>query len=563
MNGSDYIKYVKDTLQSDSRFADVDMSESSVFYNLQIIPAALMAKPILELNNNTLNSLNLNTQSSTQIDGTASNFFITRKVNDSINLQVVAYFTDDANAEPILISTNDEFLTSQNQVFYSKSEVIAILNTLPLTLINGINYRTLYIDTQSTQNYTKISPGAIASTSFSHNSLYKVTNLSYSSDPISTESDEDFITRIKKTLTNRNNVNINSIITNVSDEYPNVSACLPICYGDSEMQRDISVAAPDWSAHFGGMTDIYIRTPLSQKTITVTATKNQTNDGYIVSIRKYNDNSSLINDGLNYQDQEYPHPFLPWQAYVGTATDAAITASNLPILRILNISGINPQTLSNGEYDYSVSINPNISFGKNYRYSEYEQYTLNIKAQGVIVDSIQITISYLTIDSISDIQDYFNKNRIVGSSNIVKSFLPIYIKKLVVIYDSSYTFNTTLWATTIADKINNWNLNEPLRLSTLLKDLPAPVRLGDGLSDLAPFVGVDSTGLVTDVTNANSGRYSSYALIVQECIDGSKYCYYSPRHLAPYSINPSLSSTYRTCKPIIQTSNISFIPQSF
>lgn len=546
----------------DDRFSNVDMSESSAFYNLQIVPVALMAKPLIELNESTLNSLNLNTQSSSQIDQTAAKHFITRKVSNSINLQVVLYFNDVANSEPIVVSTVDEFLTSQNQVFYPVSEVIAIISTLPLTEIDGINYRTLYVDVKSNRDYPKINPGAIISTTFIHNAFYKVTNLSYSSDPISSESDADFIARLTKTLTNRNNVNSNSIITNILDNFVNVISCLPIGYGDPEMQRDLSVAAPNWSAHFGGMTDTYIRTPLVEKTVILNGTKNTTNDGYIVSIRKYADTANLVYQNNQLQGSEYPYPFLPWKAYSGQAVDLPVTTSNLPILRITDISGISPSYLNNGEYDYTISINPDVKFGKNYRYSEYEQFDLNIKST-VTTDTVQITLKYLTIESLSEVQNYLNKNRVLTSSNVVKSFLPIYVKKLVIIYDSTYSFDTVGWAKIIADKINNWNLDEPLRLSTLLKDFPAPVRLGDGLSDLTPFSSVGDNGLVINASNINEGRYSSYALMAQECIDGSRYCYYSPRHLAPYVLDTNLSSTYRTCKPIVKSENISFIAQSF
>jgi hypothetical protein len=41
MNSQDIIKFSIDTLQADSRFADIDMSESSSFYNLVILPFSI------------------------------------------------------------------------------------------------------------------------------------------------------------------------------------------------------------------------------------------------------------------------------------------------------------------------------------------------------------------------------------------------------------------------------------------------------------------------------------------------------------------------------------------
>ena len=38
MNGSEFIQFAIDTLKADSNYADVDMSESSAFYNLVILP---------------------------------------------------------------------------------------------------------------------------------------------------------------------------------------------------------------------------------------------------------------------------------------------------------------------------------------------------------------------------------------------------------------------------------------------------------------------------------------------------------------------------------------------
>lgn len=563
MNGSELIQFAIDTLKADSNYADVDMSESSAFYNLVILPFSVLAKSVFDLNASNLDALKLSTMSSSQLDDYGTLFFATRRSQNLLTLEVSIYLTNSTNTtEPLVIYTSDQFRTSQNQIFNPIQDYIFSYNTLP-TDPTG-QYKIATIITSSSQNYTQILENTITTSTILHPLLQFVTNTKASSSPISAETDEEFINTIQKAISQRSNLTSDSLYTNIKTAFPQITDSLAIGYGDPEMQRDIAVAGKAWSGHFGGMTDIYVRTPVTPVTITATATRNATSDGYTFTLQKYK--------GYDWNSIDTSSPnsgaLMPWTLLTSP------TATSLPVVLIdwenSSITNTTFKTNTNNLINYKIDVMPDPdekSYGKNYRYSPYENIKITVYTNTATNPTETITFKYSTLTNIEDIQTYINssENRILCSNNLIKSFIPIEIKDLNITYDSRYYVDETTWASTLADIINTWSLPEPIRLSTLIKDFPAPVRIDEIWYDAnanpnLPY-SIDSTGqILGSATSASS--YPSYATMVLNNIDGSYKYYLSTRQIYPFVSN-GLSSTYRTCRYFIDINSIKFTKGSW
>lgn len=557
MNSTDLIKFSTDVLQADSNYANVDLSTSGAFYNLTILPFSVLTKPLRDLINSNMNALALGTMTSAQLDSWATNLFLTRRTNNLMTVAITIYLTNSTETiEPLMVYTTDTFTTNQNKIFYPIQDYIFIFSSLPVDSTG--NYRYATIIASSTQDYTVTAANTIKSTSLTHPSLSYVTNAAASSTPIEAQTDTDFITSIQSAISARNNTTANAIYTNLEAAYTSITDILAIGYNDPEMQRDIAVAARDWSGHFGGMTDIYVRTPLTAVTATVTGTRNSTNNGYTFILRKY---AGYDWDSI---DDSSPTPLslTPW---------IAVTSTNpLPSMPIVlfdwadtTITNTTITTATNGLPNVLVEVMPDPelnAYGKNYRYSIYENLRITVYTNTAVNSSETIVLAYSTLSNIEDMQTYMNSSvaRVLTSNNLVKSFLPVEIKDLTIVYDSSYTVDTTTWATTLADLINSWSSTQPIRLSTLLTDFVAPVRLDEVWSDTTsslPYT-FDSNGNITG-TNVSTS-FPSYITMSLNNIDGSFQYYISTRQIYPM-VKTGLSSTYRTCRYFVDSSNIHFV----
>ena len=557
MNSADLIKFTIDNLKQDSRFADIDMSETSTFYNLNILPFALLLKPVKDLNQNTLNGMQLSTMSDVQLDNYATNLFVKRKAQNYTMLEITIYFANPTSiVEPCIITISDEFRTSSNQVYKPVQNHIIDINTLPL--VNG--RRIVTIMTTSSSNYTIVLEGSIKTSTVSHISLESITNLSKSSVPPSLQTNDQFITAIQNSITFRGNSTPASIYTNITQNFPDVIDCLTVCYGDPEMQRDIAVAAKDWSGHFGGMTDILIRSSVIPTTFTIPGSPTVSNDGISFTLRRYK--------GYDWYATDIATPgsyqLMPW---------TQLDTTPLPILPMLFINWANTSidghtialNSNTGQPDYIIEVLPDPiekSYGKNYRFSQYENLRITIKTVEPVTSTANAKLSYYTLSNLSNIQNYISQyeNRSACSNNLVRSFIPIEINKLVVVYKGS-NFNQTTWKQNLADLINNYNSTDVFNFVDLFKTFPASVLISEVWKDNnnLPY-DFNNDGEINSVVTPipATGSYPTYAIMTQHNIDGSRPFYASTRQLYQLKTSNGLSATSRTCRYFILPENITF-----
>lgn len=566
MNSTDLVKFAVDTLSSDSRFKDiVDMSETSAFYNLNILPFSLLLKPVADLNTNTLNALELDNMTEAQMDSYAESLFITRRSQSYTTVPITLYFLDPGSVvEPCIITTSDEFKTSDNLIYKTIEDYVIDINKLPLVTIVkdevSVQRRMITINTISYDNTDIIDIGTIKTCTIINTYLDFITNLTASSTPPSIQTNEQFKTAIQNAISIRNNSTPSSIYTNITQNFHDVVDCLPICYGDPEMQRDIAVAAKGWSGHFGGMTDILIRSSLIPSTFSISATAITGNKGVSFILRRFKGYDWYAKDNATPDSYQ----LMPW---------IKLDSETLPTLPMLFIDWNNTKigdytiaTDSLGRPDYTIDVLPDIlekSYGKNYRFSQYENLLITIKTKETVPSSVAVKLAYYTLSNISNIQDYIASydNRATNCNNLIKSFIPIEINKLVVVYNPSITFIEETWRQTLVDLINNNSSTRNYSFTDLFKTFPASVRIGEVWQDNnnLPYT-FNSNGEINGIVNPvpSSGTYPTYAIMTQHNIDGSRKFYASTRQLYQLETSNGLSATSRTCRYFILPENIIF-----
>lgn len=562
MQGSDFINYALDTLRNDPRYANVDLSTTSAFYNLNILPFTVLFKPVYDLNQATIKSLQPELMTSAQLDNYGKNFFAPRGTETMISCEVKIYLKiAGGSVEPLIVSTTDQFKTTANETFYPVQDYIFLYQSLPTVVIGETTYKVATILTKSQILYSTIQPNTITTSTVTHPQYDHVNNTLVSSNPIPAETDTQFLESIKNAFSLRGSDSPSAIYTNIKNAF-NVSDILRIGYGDPEMQRDIAVAGKSWSGHFGNMIDIYVKTTLIPTTFTTNAYKISDGTGYSFIVRRYKGYDWYASDNA----QPDPLQLAPWKLI--ETTDA------LPLLPIVSFDwantvceGLTLVALPNGEVNFKVEVMPDPlekSYGKNYRYSIYESLRITFYTTTAVDAVKEITLAYSTLSDLENIQNLMNdSNNKTNCSKIVKSFIPIDVQDLTIVYDKKYTVDENSWRTKIANTINNWTSLDSIRLNGLTDGFPAPVRISEVWYDNQtnmPF-SFDVNGNVTGSRSITVGQedYPSFAKMTMNCIDGSSKTYISTRQLHPLVISNGLSSTYRTCRYYIKPENIKFI----
>lgn len=582
MNVADIEKFFIDQLQNDSRFADIDMSINSSFHDLVIKPNMVIGKAIFDYIQYVRISTSLDFvkyMTQVQLDNLAANYFITRHGAKSVFTEMTLYFADDSNAfEAFEVKTSDVWRAINGSTFQATQDYIFIPSTLPIIqIIPGINYRVATFPVVSNDATGRVLAGTISNSPITHPALISATNLSDSSNLIPEETNDLLKARMLNGPAARTLVGRSNITATLTETFPNITDVFSVGYGDVEMQRDIAVASKAWSFHSGGMIDINVRTALKTATFTVEGRKLPNQNVYRLFLKRYKGYDMFGSD------KSQPHPSLLYGWERVTLPDSlymegAQVLPELPFMFVdttrdfIATSVIDPsQSLAWSDFEVNpdtfnvrIEISSPENF-ENYRFSIYEQLQVDLYFIRNIGDIVSFTLPYWTIDSLESIQNFVSNEavRFQAADTLVKSFIPVEIIKLVIVYDRNYTINQTNLAETLSAKINAWTLPEPIRISELLKSVAAPVRLSESGRDFP-----NDAYKIIDQTYQTPPSYDlnytgpTFVETRQHNIDGSSIHYYSTREISLIENFP-LSASKRTTRYFVEPSRIKFIPFSW
>ena len=575
MDYTDVRQFLVAAIQGDSNLNDLDCSPDSGFDDLVIKPHMLLSQAIfnyIESYGNTVSLANISSLTSSQLDAVVSKFFVSRRTNASLSLQLTIYL-NQTNNTVLTILTTDSFRTSDGIVFNPIQTYVLVPSALSTVTVNGQTLYVANITVVSNNASRQVLANEISSYTINHPALVNVVNLGSSPPPVLAETDAQLITKLQNSLSNRNLINRPAIFNSIMNAFPDsVVSIYSIGYGDPEMQRDIVPAGQAWSFHVGGTIDIFAVTSLTPVTVTATASR-ITGNIYRVILKRFKgfDNTAV--------DSSNPHPGLLYGWEKVELPDASMPGqSTLPILPLIyidyasNTFSIGGLTKSSIEIDaqtldYKIKVIPKNS--KNLRYSIYEQLELNIYLTEDAGDNPTVTIPYFTMGSLEDLQNFVANPQTTFhcADTLVKSFIPIEIRDFTIKYDSKYAIDVAGLTTTLCNIINNWNSPEHIRMTTLLSNVPVPVRIGEIGEDFpANSDLINPDGYITSVPSQLSptayNALPTYVEVVQHNIDDTVYHFVATDQICSIE-KPQLSSTRRTVKYFIQPENLHFVPSSW
>jgi hypothetical protein len=581
MDASDVRQFFVASLQNSQDLSDLDTSPDSNFDDLVIKPHMLFSQALFNYIADykaTISLGNLANMTMPQLTAIASRLLVTPNTGSTLSLQI-AIFLNANNNTPLQVLQSDSFRTSDGTTFNPIQTYVFVPTNLPTVTING---QTLYVASITTvsQNASKqITANQITSWTINHPALVNVTNLGSSPAPVLADTNAQLITKMQNAGFTRNLINRPSIFNALTKAFPNnMISVYSVGYGDPEMQRDIVPAGQAWSFHVGGTIDVYVNTALQPCIITATGSRIAGNI-YRVILKRYKGYD------VNATDNSNPHPGLLYGWELVELPDNSMPGiSTLPVLPFLYID-FTSRTLSITDNESQLSFNQGIIQtdsttldykvnivnlnSANLRFSIYEQIELDFYLSQDVGDSPTFTIPYFTMNSLEDVQDYISEPQTIFhcADTLIKSFIPIEIRDFSIKYDKNYSVDVAGLTISLCNIINNWNSPEHIRMSTLLSNVPVPVRIGELGEDFpinADLITPDNyiTAVPSQLDSDVYATLPTYVEVVQHNIDGSEYHFVTTDQICSIE-KPQLSSTRRTVKYFIQPENLHFVPSSW
>ena len=199
------------------------------------------------------------------VDKILQNFFMTRFTGTKTTIMARLYF---AKSTTVSIGT-DIFFSTDNKIRFFPVAA-ATYSAANMTFDSSLNqfYISVPLVAENAGSSYNIASGSLIYFSnfnpfFLHAEIGYVTSVS--TDP---ETNLQFVSRARNSISTRNLVNSPSIKSNLMDAFPIISEVKSVGMGDIEMIRDKAKISPpmlgsDIWAGLGGMVDIYTRVPIS------------------------------------------------------------------------------------------------------------------------------------------------------------------------------------------------------------------------------------------------------------------------------------------------------------
>lgn len=197
-----------------------------------------------------------------------SNFFVTPKAGRKSRGFVVGHASRQVD---IFVPTTTRFTYSQGLVFVADSADVLLVPAAQLVpIIDADNavldyeFRIPLVATQTGAAYN-VDPALFSD--FDRFSPYvtRIESTAKFSGGAGQETVDEILERAPTAVSVRNLINDRSIDATLNDNFDGIDSLIVVGFGDPEMQRDlIPGIAPHLRLHVGGMTDVYLRTALTE-----------------------------------------------------------------------------------------------------------------------------------------------------------------------------------------------------------------------------------------------------------------------------------------------------------
>ena len=228
--------FIMDRLNQE--FPDFATNDGDALTDLLVKPGELLLDPVVRENSRVRNNLSFRdptTLTLDEADSLGANFFVSRETGDYSGGSVRIYFS-----APQSQSVNpSNYVTSRSGLSFFPTSVQSISVNEMLFNVEGNNY---YFDVtvaaETAGDQYNIDAGEIVSIA-GVNSAAKVTNKVRFTGGIQAEDAPTYIGRVQQSITERSLVTKRGIVTQLSQNFPEMTRLNVVGFNDPEMERDI------------------------------------------------------------------------------------------------------------------------------------------------------------------------------------------------------------------------------------------------------------------------------------------------------------------------------------
>lgn len=528
-----------------AKFPDVDLREGTAIRDMVIRPSATLLALINKalvfyFNQNTISGVS-NSTPTDFVDKILSNWFMTRKQGNRSVINARLYF---AKSKSITLYSSNYFSTDGNLKFYPLQSVTYSNTQLIYEPLLNQYYLDIDLVAEKPSSSYDISTGSLLYfTNFDPYFLHAEINyLAEKSEDV--ESNLDFIARTKTAISTRNLINVPSIVSNLQNNFSNISNVVVQGFGDPLMVRDKKQIIPEGSSgltnpiwvHLGGYTDVYCRTSLTSGSsqFTTDSTGKINISGAIYKLVR-----STISAGTSIDTMPSNATYTVTSSSLTTATlgTGALTNSNgvttihlpnhgLETGERIKVAGANQTEFNITTAITAVDINTitypatsNTATGtgtitvtyaartSDYGLSNRHNFVVDF-GSGQANQTVSFTMYYW--ENMDGIDNYLSdpENRVVCADLMARGMNITSLDVQIVTYDSVLP-DATLCSTTVSDYLASLAPGQPFIMSDLLSKLysagiktiktPLTVTYTKYWKDMLGT----STGTITDTLNPN------------------------------------------------------------
>lgn len=310
----------------ESKFPNMDLREGTGVRDLVLRPTATLLAMIKKATDyyftqNDLLSVNDATPAAV-VDSIMSNLFISRKPGTKSVVNARLFF---ARAKNTSVSSNTFFSTDNVSKFFPAMTINVVSQSMTLDPYSNEYYVDIELTAEQEGKAYNISSGSLLYFS-SFDPYFLRAEINYLvSASITTETNSQFITRAKSSVSTRNMINTPSIDFVLRDTFNYLSHVLPIGMGDTEMIRDMILAVlPTNPAR-----QITAMTVVSGN-ITATLSNHRFNSGQVVVMSGCSNTNFNTSFTITYIDESTFSFVLPLTTTVPT-TLPQVRSSDLPV----------------------------------------------------------------------------------------------------------------------------------------------------------------------------------------------------------------------------------------
>ncbi len=251
---TDIATFIKDRLTQE--FPDMAADNAGIAEDILSKPLQLLLEPFkrqIELVKLGSSVANASIMEEAEANALGANWFTNRNIGSFSSATIRLFY---ARPTTVRIGTDKRLFTNDGRSYFPIQNYFITASQMAFNRQGTFYFLDIIVRAESTGDAFNVNPGDISGIEDAPG-VIKVANLTTSTGGESKETNEEYISRIEGSLTDRSNVTKRGILARVTNEFDNVRAVQVIGAGDEGMNRDILTGTSQGFLHLAGEAIIF------------------------------------------------------------------------------------------------------------------------------------------------------------------------------------------------------------------------------------------------------------------------------------------------------------------